>query len=216
MIKKWMIFCLIVLGFQASFATSLMNTVSLEASEEVLGDTGINIAKSASVSMTSDKLPLVGAGLRTKFMFNVYVVQIFNNAPQTVKRNATEVLDSVAAATHSVVHLSFLRNVKNDQIRTSFQEALIKNKVDVNSASIQSFFQAVQQGGAAQDGSELALILSHLPNGMDQITYVSPEGKLFFVEGPGLVKAILSIWLGTPADSGLQSCKNELLLPRSF
>ena len=213
MIKKWMTLCLMVLGFQASFAAGIVN---LENSEEVLGDTGVTLAKSASVSMTSEKLPLIGAGLRTKFMFNVYVVQIFNNAPQLVQRNAAGILDSVAAATHSVIHLSFLRNVKNDQIRTSFQEALIKNKVDVNSASIQSFFQAVQQGGAAQDGSELALILSHLPNGVDQLICQSPSGNAYTLQGPGLVKAILSIWLGTPADGGLESCKNELLISRSL
>ncbi len=213
MMKKWMTLCLIVLGFQASFAGSIVN---LENSDEVLGDTGVTLAKSASVTVTSETLPLVGAGLRTKFMFNVYVVQIFNNAPQLIQRNAAGILDSVAAATHSVIHLSFLRNVKNDQIRTSFQEALIKNKVDVNSPAIQSFFQAVQQGGAAQDGSELALILSHLPNGMDQLIYQSPSGNSYTLQGAGLVKAVLSIWLGTPADGGLESCKNELLLSRSL
>jgi hypothetical protein len=71
---------------------------------------------------------------------------------------------------------------------------------------------AVSAGGDASQGKALTIVLQHLPSGQEAVTYEDTAGKTStIVSGQGLVKKILSIWLGNPADSGLGKLKKTLI-----
>jgi hypothetical protein len=158
----------------------------------------------------------VGAGLRAKKVgivnVKVDVTQLLLSDADHYVRTDAGALDSASEATVAALQLDFLRSVDAQTVQIAFRDSLVANQVDLNNSSIKAFLDAVSAGGDATQGKALTIVLEHLSNGQEAITYEDTSGKVTTVTGgQGLFRSILSIWLGKPADSGLAHLKKDLI-----
>jgi hypothetical protein len=179
---------------------------------------GVNVSVGATAQTQAGPVELatVGSGLRQKkvalFWVKVYVAQLLVNAPNQFTRTDAGALDSVAAMNSVAVRLDFVRSVDAATVRQSFKDALSVNGVNLNDTGIQAFLQLVDQGGDADNGHALTILLERLADGTEMITYENTHGAAAAAKGQaGLLRAILSIWLGKPADSGVAKLKADLI-----
>lgn len=181
---------------------------------------GVNIAKSASIALTGttsvDKLDYIGAGLRTKKVLvanvKVYVAQIFlDNAGKFVRTTAGAV-KSLSDMKSGAIHLTFLRSVDAPTVQVSFRDALDANNVDLKNKGIVAFLAAVNDGADAQSGKSMNISLKKDNAGVVTVVYENTSGVEKTITGDEtLFNGILSIWLGEPADSGLQTLRAAIL-----
>lgn len=181
---------------------------------------GVNIAKSAQGKLDSKKIELgsVGAGLRWKKVLlmkvKVYVAQLLISSPERFVRKSTEALKSLDDSESVAIQLSFLRSVDADTVQSSFRDALSANKVDMQNPSVKAFLDAVRLGGDADAGSSLTILVTKHSDGSESLIYEDTAGHLTRINGDkGLSQKVFSIWLGTPADDGVASLKNDILNP---
>jgi len=179
----------------------------------------VNIATSAAITTGSEtqKLELLGAGLRAKKVLvtnvKVYVTQVFVDDASKFDRSSTAAalasLDNMKAG---AIRLTFLRDVDAGTVQVSFRDALEANNVDINEQGVASFLNAVKDGADAQNGKSMNMSLTKLEDGTVQVVYENTKGEEETVVGDAkLFTAIFSIWLGTPADSGLATLQKALL-----
>lgn len=181
---------------------------------------GVNIAKSASIALTGttsvDKLDYIGAGLRTKKVLvanvKVYVAQIFlDNVGKFVRTNAGAV-KSLSDMKSGAIHLTFLRSVDASTVQVSFRDALDANDIDLKNKGIVAFLAAVNDGADAQNGKSMNISLKKDDAGLVTVVYENTSGVEKTITGDEtLFKGILAIWLGEPADSGLQTLRAAIL-----
>lgn len=168
------------------------------------------VVTSQSAQSGATRLQLVGAGLRAKkvafIKVRAYVAELFAADPAAWKRDENEAAVSLAQQSWAL-RLHFLRDVDAAKVSGSFKEALEANKVDLTAPGIKEFLKAVEAGGDAKEGQVLSFLFDK-----DKLTYEAPNGTLSTIIAPkGFATQILSIWLGTPADSGLTELKKSLL-----
>lgn len=178
----------------------------------------VMVAKSATAHIGGKDvaLSLLGAGLRAKKVIfvdvKVYVAELFAAETSGFARSSEGALASLDGAKTVALRLHFLRDVEADKIQTSFREALTVNKVDLNSAPMKAFLKSVTDSGAATKGATLTLVLQKNADGSESVSYEDASGKVTETAGgTGFAKSLLSIWLGTPSDSGVEKLKSELL-----
>jgi hypothetical protein len=210
-------------AFYLSLTLASLSAYSASASiltSEPSGKTieNVAIAKSATAKIADRNLTLqtVGAGLRSKRVavvnVKVYVTQLMLSDSTHYVRTDAGALDSAATSPSSALRLDFLRSVDAQTVQLAFRDSLIANQVDLNDTGIKAFLDAVSAGGDAAQGKALTIVLEHLPTGQEAVTYEDNAGKATtVVSGQGLVRKILSIWLGKPADSGLNNLKKSLI-----
>jgi hypothetical protein len=168
-------------------------------------------------SMAAEKtLTLVGKGTRTKkvFLFNVDVYEcqfLVSDKPafQSDLGKKVNPLDAVAKMDKAELRLKFLRNVSAAKIKDSFLDALEANKVNPKSANMAAFLKKIEDAPSFDEGKTVTL-------GAD-----FKAGTLRFVDTKGIetlmqvgaqdVRNVFSIWLGNPADGGLETLKSALL-----
>ncbi len=178
---------------------------------------GVNVASSATL-VRADKstaLPLLGAGLRQKRVLlsdvNVYVTQVFADSTDKFVREESKALASMEQMSTVAIRMTFLRTVEAEKVQASFKEALIVNDIDISKADIIEFLSAVENGGEAKKGGSLTILMERSPDA-ELVTYEDTEGSARQVVGQaGLTQALLSIWFGVPADSGLKKLKSQLI-----
>lgn len=179
---------------------------------------GVNVGKSADLVTISEtqKLDFIGAGLRTKKVLvanvKVYVAQVFlDNAGKFVRTNAGAV-KSLADMKAGAIHLTFLRGVDAATVQVSFRDALDANDIDLNNKGIAAFLSAVKEGADAKDGKSMNISLTKDNKGVVTVVYENTSGVEKTITGDEtLFKGILSIWLGEPADSGLETLRAAIL-----
>jgi hypothetical protein len=179
---------------------------------------GVNVGKSADLVTINEtqKLDYIGAGLRTKKVLvanvKVYVAQIFlDNAGKFVRTNAGAV-KSLADMKAGAIHLTFLRGVDAATVQVSFRDALDANDIDLNNKGIAAFLAAVKEGADAKDGKSMNISLQKDSKGVVTVVYENTSGVEKTITGDEtLFKGILSIWLGEPADSGLETLRAVIL-----
>ncbi|MFL5812902.1 MAG: chalcone isomerase family protein [Bdellovibrionia bacterium] len=178
----------------------------------------VTIAKSATAKIADRNLTLqtVGAGIRAKKVavvnVKVYVTQLMLSDSAHYVRTDAGALDSASTSPSSALKLDFLRAVDAQTVQLAFRDSLVANQVDLNDTGIKAFLDAVSAGGDAAQGKALTIVLEHLPTGQEAVTYEDNAGKATtVVGGQGLIRKILSIWLGKPADSGLNNLKKSLI-----
>lgn len=178
---------------------------------------GVKLSKGASATVDQYNVNLVqvGAGLRTKKVLvtnvKVYTAELFVSEPQNVLKSETEILPSVAANKTAAVQLTFLRAVEADKVQVSFRDALVANKIDINSTEIQKLFSFIVEGGEAKEQRTMTFLTNKNSNGTETLYYEDTNGKINSVTGNELSKSIFSMWLGLPADDGLKKLKEEIL-----
>lgn len=207
-----------VLGF--TLATALFSQIasagvlSLERGSRTIE--GVSIGSSATLNMGgSMKLDYIGSGLRSKKVLvsnvKVYVAQIFMDNAGKFVRSASGAVQSVGDMKAGAVRLTFLRNVDAPTVQTSFKDAFNANGVDVNNSGVKAFLSAVSKGADAGSGHSMTMAMKRDGAGVT-LVYENTKGGSSTIKGDSsLFKAVMSIWLGTPADSGLATLKTSIL-----
>jgi hypothetical protein len=110
------------------------------------------------------------------------------------------------------IHLTFLRGVDAATVQVSFRDALDANDIDLNNKGIAAFLAAVKEGADAKDGKSMNISLQKDSKGVVTVVYENTSGVEKTITGDEtLFKGILSIWLGEPADSGLETLRAVIL-----
>ncbi|MDG0815752.1 chalcone isomerase family protein [Bdellovibrio svalbardensis] len=179
---------------------------------------GINISQSADaiVGDQSVHLGTVGAGVRWKKILlaklKVYVAQLMVESPDRFIKKDKEALKSLDDSSTVAIQLTFLRTVDAPTVQNSFRDALMANKIDLSHDAVKTFLSAVKNGGDATSGNSLTILIQKHSDGTETLVYEDSTGMQTQVQSDkGLTQKILAIWLGTPSDDGVASCKSDLL-----
>lgn len=169
---------------------------------------------SSGLTKEGQSLQFVGAGLRSKKVFmvqvKVYVGELLAGTPTQLKK--TDPLATLTAAAPVLIRLHFLRGVEGEKVQSSFKEALVANKVDLQKPEIQRFLNAVRSGGEVKKSGIFSIYGAKKADGTEVIIYEDANAKATTIEGgAGFLKEIFAIWLGTPSDEGVAKLKTELL-----
>lgn len=166
---------------------------------------GIRVEPEARVG--GIKLVLNGAGLRQKFMVDVYILGLYMPERTTVAEAVTD-----GPGTRRI-SLTFLRDVTAQALIEALHEGVRDNSSDAEFAAIKASADALAATmrplGVAKKGATVAL--DYLPEkGSQVVMNGQPVGLP--IPGRELYRALLRIWLGhRPVDPDL---KRELLSGR--
>lgn len=204
---------LLTLLLSVSASAALLTT---EGTAEKVEKASVFPTATATVEGESIKMTSIGTGLRQKkvvFMtFKVYVGQLFVSNPEKFKKSETEALASLKEQKAVAMQLHFLRGVDAPDVQKSFAASLKKNNIDMESAAMKQFLDAVNKGGKAIDGKTLTILGAKLKDGSEVIYYENSHGESSEIKGSaGLISSIFSIWLGTPVDDEVATLKKSLL-----
>ena len=162
------------------------------------------------------KMDLLGAGLRSKTVLfvaaKVYVLEIFSDNKGAFARNEKAV-ESIATNSNIVaLKISMLRTVSAATLATSFREAIQANGYVID-GELTNLLNLVEQSADGIQGKSVSLLMKKSGTALN-VYYEDTNGQLkSFVGTQSIMTKILSIWLGKPADSGLQTLKTQLLKP---
>lgn len=179
---------------------------------------GIKIAQTGQVNIENQQLPvsLIGAGLRAKHVVianvKVYVAELLSSDASKFVRTDADALKSLDDSRTIALRMTFLRGVDAATVQTSFKEALDANKVNTADAAMSQFLTAVAKGGDAVNGKTLTIVMQKNADKTESVYYEDSNAKVTKVDGrQGFSSEIMSIWLGTPADSGVANLKVQLI-----
>lgn len=181
---------------------------------------GVNVAKSATLSLPgtaeATKLDFIGVGVRQKKVLvanvKVYVAQIFLDNAGKFVRTEEGAIPSLKDMKAAAVQLTFLRNVDAPTVQVSFRDAFDANDVDMKNTGVQAFLSAVKEGADAKEGKAMKMSLKKEDNGSVTVVYENTSGAEKTIKGDeALFNAILSIWIGEPADAGLEVLRASIL-----
>jgi hypothetical protein len=147
-----------------------------------------------TVSQDGKNLTLIGAGIRNKWMFNVYVGALYAEKPTF---NAANLIKSEQAKR---MDLHMLRDVGKDKIVESIREGFEKQ----SKAQMPALQARLDQLAAAVPDLKKGDVLS--------LTYVAEKGVLVggaaketVIPGKDFADALFSVWLGPdPVDGDLK------------
>jgi len=186
----------------------------------------VNIAKSVELSLLNPgtgieqrQLEILGAGLRIKKLnpmnkVKLYVTQIFSEDASTFERTSpSEALTSLTKIKLAIIHLTFLQGTDSQELKRSFEVALLENGVDVKREDIANFLTAIDDGRYYQyNKSTMAIVLSKLEDGKVKVVCLNKNGEEKTIIGDSqLFTNIFSIWLGTPTDPGMENLRTSLI-----
>lgn len=180
---------------------------------------GVPIAATGKATVHNHQYDVViaGAGLRKKRVVlqrKVYVGQLLMTLPSNWDRHADAALASLGGQTAVVLRFNFLRNVPASSIAESFRDALRVNHVDLKDPDVDLLLTAVGEAGDALNGGTLTMVLVKRQGG-ESVALEMAGGEREFVReldvAAGFTGKIAAIWLGLPADDGVDKLKTELL-----
>lgn len=159
---------------------------------------GVKIEDTAQIG--SNKLKLNGAGVRTKFVFKVYVASLYLSE---VKSTTADVLSQSGAKRVNIV---MLRDMSNDDFSQAFMDGL-RNNLDINERSklikpMITFGQMFSEVPTLKKGD--IMLVDWVPGSGVECFY---NGKKIgeTINDATFYNAVLKIWLGNkPADSSLK------------
>lgn len=167
----------------------------------------IEIADTVSHSSQSTKLILNGAGIRTKFIFDIYIGALYLEkkqlSPNNIYKKYHDAKDVYKAPGEKRISMHFLYdeiskekmvNGWNDSFKNNLtNKELLKFKNQIN--QFNSLFVAVKKGDVIN--------LNFIPTTGTHV--VINDKSIGLVKGDNFYVAILKIWLGDkPADSDLK------------
>ena len=175
----------------------------------------INDAKGAPTNL---KMDLLSAGIRSKTVLvveaKVYVLQLFSDNKSGFVRDSSALASLVKNSTRVALKIDMLRTVSASALAESFKEALEANGYTID-AELTNILGLFSKSADAAQGKTLTLLMTKdTAKNKTNIYYEDAKGTLqSLVVSPEVMTKIMSIWLGTPADSGLEKLKVELLKP---
>ena len=213
-----------------NLALSLIMLVTVSAQASLLSYTagdknnsGIVLNKSAAINDAAGKptaltMDLLGAGLRSKsvlgFGVKVYVAQLFSDNKAGFSRDAGALQSLVQNSTRVALKIDMLRTVSAADLSNSFKEALTVNKIAIDTEMTNILALFSKSADAASGKSLTVLMVKDAKNVKTNMYYEDAAGKTQSLVGsPEVMTKIMSIWLGAPADSGLEALKASLLKP---
>lgn len=158
---------------------------------------GINVAEQVTQPATGQSLILNGTGIRSKFIFDIYVGALYLTRKST---DPKQIINSPAAKRISMyfVYGKIDKKTMADAWNDAFADALdkaaykaLKNKID----QFNSYFPDIDKGDK--------VVIDFIPN---RGVAISINGKRKgVISGDAFQHALLSIWLGdSPADASLK------------
>jgi Chalcone isomerase-like len=148
-----------------------------------------------TVTVEGKELKLNGAGLRKKFVFNVYAAGLYVESPS---QSAKQVVESDQMKR---VRMSMLRDLDKKSIVDAIVEGFKKNVKDRMPAlqqRLDTFTAAIPD---LKKGDEL--VLTYVPG--KGTTIESKAGQKISVEGKDFSEALFLVWLGkNPVDEDLR------------
>jgi len=166
---------------------------SLQAKEVA----GINISETISLSGQSKKLSLNGAGIRAKFIFDIYVGSLY------LEKKATKANKIYTLPGQKRVGMHFLYDeVSKDKLVNGWNDGFENNhtseellKLKTRIAQFNDLFITVKEGDVIN--------LDFIPNKGTSV--IINNKTMGLVKGDDFFVAVLKIWLGDePADSDLK------------
>lgn len=164
---------------------------------------GVKLPDNVRISDGGAELVLNGAGLRTRFMFRVYVGALYVQK----KTSTANAVISDAGAKRVMMHM--LRDVPADQFADALEDGLKNNnavdalaKLDAQVKQLRAVFAEVK---VAKTGD--VILIDYLPSGVPGSgTRVTINGTVrSTIAGEDFNRALLRIWLGdNPADRDLK------------
>lgn len=183
---------------------------------------GTVLSKTATVNDSTGKpvatlgMDLLGAGLRSKTVLfvaaKVYVLELFSDNKAAYSRN-DQALNSIVQNSKMVaLKISMKRTVSAETLATSFREAIEANNITVD-AELTTLLNLIEQSADGTDKGTISLLMKKA-DGKLNVYYEDTKGQLkSFTGTESVMGKILAIWLGKPADSGLEKLKAQLLNP---
>lgn len=158
---------------------------------------GVNLPETLIAAGEKQPLVLNGAGLRTKYLFKIYVGALYTAQATT---QAGQILD---ANTPRVMRMQFLRALRADQMATGWKEGFAANQ---SAAAMQALGARLAQFSQMMRDVKVndVLQINLRPNGDTQVLFNDQPGGS--VPGADFQRALLAVWLGqSPADKDLKA-----------
>ncbi len=156
---------------------------------------GVDVPESVTVS--GKPLQLNGAGVRTKFFFDIYVGALYLPAKTEM------VADALAMSGSKQVTMTFLYNeVAREKLVSAWDEGFRLNQSATAMAALDARLEQFNKLFVTAHKGDVYKFNLHT----DGTTAVLLNGKeLGRISGADFQQALLTVWLGdTPADSGLK------------
>ena len=204
------------------FGLALVTSATAGVLEMKPGDKtieGVKVAKEAIFQSEGKPvaLSLYASGLRKKkvalFWAKVYVGQVFTTPGLPVPAPSMEVMYATLRKQPVVAFtLTFLRDVGVDRQKDAFEDSLETNGIDPKSEMMKPLFAMVVKAGDAKDTLTTTIVLERRKDGTEWVHYENGKGELqsMAVE-KGMNEKVMSIWVGKPADSGMERLHNQYL-----
>ncbi len=213
--SKFMSSAVVLAGLMFGHSASA-SVLSLSPGDHSIEGVAIAKAATSTIKDRQNQLGLLGAGLRSKRVaivnVKVYVAQLFSSDPNSFTRTLDGALNSLDQVHTVALLMTFVRDVEAVKVQTAFADALVANHVDVNNPQVKAFLDAVKSGGDALKSKNLTVVCEKLSDGTEVVTYENNHDQSVSIAGPsGFSHAILSIWLGVPADTGVADLKKALI-----
>ncbi len=162
---------------------------------------GVNIAEEIEVDDTTS-LVLNGAGIRSKFFFDIYIAQLYLEKPE--KESSSIIKDE--GNKRIVMHFLY-DGVGQDKIVDGWNDGFAANLDEERLTKLQSQIETFNAMFTEEMKSGDIILFDYLPKEGTRVT-IKDEVK-GVISGKDFNDALLSIWLGEkPVGSGL---KNDLL-----
>ena len=202
------------------FATSLISLNALAAKDATVdfkpvggGEESIEgLPSPAAADVKIDgrdalKYAFYGAGVRTKFIFDVYVAQFFvaDGAVEQFKA-ASDKIAAVNDVGAVALKLHFKRDLSAPEVSDSLKKALRDNKVDDNDPAIQDLMNVLSSAGDFKGEQDVVIVAEKQAGSSQNLYVVLPNGAAKLIQGGAdFASKIMQIWLGKkPADGDLK------------
>lgn len=216
--QKMLITALLLVISPSAFAAEIVQAT--QGTEEI---EGVKLSTTADVTIGKEKTTLtrIAAGMRRKkvalFWVKVSVVQVFaSDSKKIAPGTPVPVVHQELSSKNSMVSvaLNLKRDLTPNQIKDAFQDSLKHNDVDPTSEALKPVMDTIAKLPAQKEGTTIWLVLKRNPDGSEAVYFQDGAGEVHTVTAEkGIMKNLLLIWFGKPADSGMERLQEQLVPP---
>lgn len=159
---------------------------------------GVEIPETVIQSSSQQELVLNGAGVRGKFIFDIYVGALY------LVERSDDAIQIMSDPSSKRVMMHFLYNeISENKMHSAWREGFGDNLNDAEYAAIEEEIDEFNSAFGATVKDDV-VVIDFLP---DNTTRVEINGsQKMLIESSGFQRALLSVWLGdSPVDDSLKS-----------
>ena len=153
---------------------------------------------------------LTGAGIRVKQIVfvdtNLYATSSYVDNTSGISK--TDPLGSLARNNVKALSLTLLRDLSADEIRSSFEDALMANNVDLDSPGVKELLSKITFDMPAQSTTSIA---GFVDGHSDSAFIETSTGYKASAQDKGLSLNFWRVWFGIPVDDGMKALKANLI-----